>query len=110
MYRFLSLNENTPTSVNWKGLLLSPPMLIPHYVLMFFVVSIKILTGERYSFSKIPLVILTGLSSFILAPIIFCLDFWFLATVYSNMSFGEATKGVFLEMSLLPFLTGDETN
>lgn len=98
------------TSFNCKGLLLSHLMFIPHYILMFLMILIKFFQGKSNVFLKIFIVVLSCLFAAVILPVTFWLDFWLLTTVYSNMSFSEATEIAFRDIPLAPFVSLEKTN
>ena len=91
------MDENT--LINCKGLFLSHLMLIPHYVLCVFLLSIKFFKSKQNIFLKFLYLFLLALGSFVIVPITFCIDFWLLAGGYSTMSFDVATSKAFFEFA-----------
>lgn len=85
-------------SVNCVGLLIAHLLLIPHYVLMFLIVLVKLLQEKRNLFVKISIFTLLLLGSFFLIPVTFCIDFWCIAVAYSTRSLDEATAILFVEI------------
>ncbi len=84
--------------VNCGGLLIAHLLLIPHYVLMFLIVLIKLVQEKRNLFIKISIFILLLLGSVFLIPVTFCIDFWCIAVAYSTRSLDEATAILFVEI------------